>query len=133
MNTRTLTHLLALAALCCCMQTALAQGTTFTYQGRLADAGQPADGTYDLTFSLRGAATGPSQIGGTLTNLSTDVANGFFTVALDFGPGIFDGSPRWLEVGRRAGTPGLGGGIGRSPARCSEAGQADVEQRSQRL
>jgi hypothetical protein len=31
---------------------ALAQGTAFTYQGRLQNNGNPANGTYDLGFSL---------------------------------------------------------------------------------
>ena len=29
-----------------------AQGTAFTYQGRLNDGGSPATGNYDLTFAL---------------------------------------------------------------------------------
>ena len=31
---------------------ALAQGTAFTYQGRLNDGGNPANGSYDLRFAL---------------------------------------------------------------------------------
>ena len=31
---------------------ARAQGTAFTYQGRLQDTGEPANGTYDLRFTL---------------------------------------------------------------------------------
>ena len=32
--------------------TAFAQGTAFTYQGRLNSSGSPANGSYDLTFTL---------------------------------------------------------------------------------
>jgi len=34
-----------------------AQGSAFTYQGRLVDNGAAANGTYDLQFVLRDAAT----------------------------------------------------------------------------
>ena len=37
--------------------------TAFTYQGRLLDAGQPADGSYDLRFILYDADAGGSQFG----------------------------------------------------------------------
>ncbi len=33
-------------------QTALSQGTAFTYQGKLTDGGIPANNTYDLQFKL---------------------------------------------------------------------------------
>jgi len=46
---------------------AFAQGTAFTYQGRLNDSGIPANGSYDLTFSVWNAASGPAPVGGTLT------------------------------------------------------------------
>ena len=36
---------------------AVAQTTAFTYQGRLTDGGNPADGSYDLTFKLFDTAT----------------------------------------------------------------------------
>ena len=36
--------------------------TTFTWQGRLGDAGQPANGSYDLQFALRDAADGGGAI-----------------------------------------------------------------------
>lgn len=80
---------------------ALAQGTAFSYQGRLNDGGNPASGNYDLQFSLRDAASGGNQVGPTLTNAPVLVSNGVFTVTLDFGAGIFNGSARWLEVGVR--------------------------------
>jgi hypothetical protein len=38
--------------------TSAAQGTAFTYQGRLFDAGNPANGKYDLRFNLWDALSG---------------------------------------------------------------------------
>ena len=36
---------------------AFAQGTAFTYQGRLTEAAGPANGTYDFTFQLFDSVT----------------------------------------------------------------------------
>ena len=38
-------------------------GTAFTYQGRLTDAGNPANGSYDLQLALFDAASGGAQVG----------------------------------------------------------------------
>jgi len=38
------------------------------------------------------------MVAGPLTNSATGVTNGLFTVTLDFGPGVFTGPGRWLEV-----------------------------------
>ncbi|HTD85045.1 MAG TPA: hypothetical protein VK850_00585, partial [Candidatus Binatia bacterium] len=77
-----------------------AQGTGFTYQGRLSDNGGPANGVYDLQFAIYDLASGGSKQGGPLTNLA-GVSNGLFTVTLDFGVGVFTGNERWLEVAVR--------------------------------
>ena len=82
------------------LSTVLAQGTAFTYQGRLNDGAGPATGSYDLTFALYDAVSGPNQVGSTLTNAATPVSNGLFTVTLDFG-NQFPGADRWLEIGVR--------------------------------
>ena len=37
-----------------------AQGTAFTYQGRLNDGANPANGSYDLTFSVWINSSGPA-------------------------------------------------------------------------
>ena len=80
-----------------------AQGTTvFTYQGQLRDGGTNANGTYTMVFKLYDAVSGGNQIGGTVTNSPT-LANGLFTVNLDFGAGVFDGNSRWLDITVRAG------------------------------
>src|SRR5438105_4595473 len=78
------------------------QGTAFTYQGVLNDAGSPANGAYDLVFSLFSTSTGDGQVGSALTNTAVALSNGQFTVCLDFGPGSFPGADRWLEIGVRA-------------------------------
>ena len=77
-------------------------GTAFTYQGRLTDAGSPANGNYDLQFKLWDAATVGGQVGAPVTLANTPVAAGLFTVSLDFGA-QFTGSKRWLEIGVRPG------------------------------
>ena len=90
-----------------------AQGTAFTYQGRLNDSGSPASGNYDFTFALfNNSGTNSGQVGSTLTNLDVGVTNGLFTAALDFGAN-FPGASRWLAVGVR--TNGSANFTGLSP------------------
>jgi hypothetical protein len=76
-------------------------GTSFTYQGRLADAGVPANGSYDLELRLFDAPAGGTALGTVLRD-DVVVADGLFTVRVDFGP-AFTGSLRWLEIGVRPG------------------------------
>jgi hypothetical protein len=78
-------------------------GTTFTYQGRLTDAGNPASGPYDLRFTLFDAASGGAQVGTPVTVEDVAVSQGLFTVTLDFGAAAFGADARWLEVGARPG------------------------------
>ncbi len=75
-------------------------GTAFTYQGRLTDGGNPANGAYDFQFKLYAAASGGSQVGSTVTKSNVQVTNGFFTVQIDFG-NVFNGQRRWLEIAVR--------------------------------
>ena len=79
-----------------------AQGTAFTYQGKLADNGTPANGAFDLQFKLFDNATvgTGSQQGSTITQSSVQVASGIFTVQLDFGAcgSCFNGANRFLEI-----------------------------------
>lgn len=78
-------------------------GTAFTYQGRLTDAGAPANGIYDLQFTLFTAASIGAQVGPVVTRDDVAVTDGLFTVTLDFGASAFTGSARWLEIGVRPG------------------------------
>src|ERR1043165_383677 len=82
---------------------ALAQTTSFTYQGRLTDGGGPATGAYDLQFKLFDALTGGVQVGATATLEDVAVSAGSFTATLDFGAAAFPGANRWLEIGVRPG------------------------------
>jgi hypothetical protein len=83
------------------LSTASAQGTAFTYQGRLASSNSPACGNYDFTFALfNNSSTNSGQIGNTLTNLNVGVTNGLFTVMLDFS-NVFSGNALWLAIGVR--------------------------------
>ena len=81
--------------------TAVAQGTAFTYQGRLNAGGNPASGTYNLTFSLFTTNTSGVAIAGPVTNSAVLVTNGLFTVLVDFGAGAFTGTSNWLEIAVR--------------------------------
>ena len=78
-------------------------GTAFTYQGHLYDTNYPADGLYDFQFKLYDTNSGPTQLGGDVNIPDTDVIDGYFTVELDFGAGVFDGNAVWLEIGVRPG------------------------------
>jgi Chaperone of endosialidase len=100
--------LLALSTLIAEPASAFAQGTAFTYHGRLNDGSSPANGTYDLTFTLFGTSSGGSVLAGPLTNSPTGVTNGLFTVVLNFG-NQFPGADRWLEIAVRTNGPGSPG------------------------
>ena len=79
--------LLALSFINPQLSTAHAQGTAFTYQGRLNDGRNQANGNYDLAFTLYGANSSGAIIAGPVTNSATAVSNGLFSTVVDFGPG----------------------------------------------
>ncbi|MGE3467815.1 MAG: hypothetical protein AB7J13_12905, partial [Pyrinomonadaceae bacterium] len=74
-----------------------AQTTVFTYQGSLNDGATPANANYDFDFRLFDTLNGGTQQGATITVNSVAVANGIFTVGLDFGA-QFPGANRFLEI-----------------------------------
>lgn len=77
-------------------------GTSFTYQGRLLDAGAPANGTYDIQVLLFDAAAAGAQVGATQTLNDVVVSNGIFTASVDFGAQM-NGDARWIELRVRPG------------------------------
>jgi hypothetical protein len=78
-------------------------GTAFTYQGHLYDANYAANGLYDFQFKLYDANSGGVQLGNDVNKPDFDVIDGYLTVELDFGTGVFTGDARWLEIGVRPG------------------------------
>ena len=78
---------------------ARAQTTAFTYQGQLISNSVPVSGAFDFRFKVYNGSS--VVVGKWLTNAPVAVTNGLFTVTLDFGTGIFDGSTRTLEIGVR--------------------------------
>jgi len=108
MTPRAMAVSIGLVALSAAVQ---AQVTAFTYQGKLNEGGEPANGTYDLQFKLFDAVSGGSQFGSTDCVDDVDVVDGLFTVQLnengEFGPLAFIGEERFLDIGVRAdSTPG---------------------------
>ena len=78
MKTKTLGTILALLTLVVGSHRSIAQSSAFTYQGRLNDGPNPANGTYDLLFRPFNVFTGGSQL--TIPNLRTvGITNGLFT------------------------------------------------------
>ena len=84
-----------LTVICLAAVLAYAQTTEFTYQGSLKDGANLANGNYDFEFALFDG--GGAQLGGTLTRNAVAVANGIFSVSLDFG-NQFSGAGRLLEI-----------------------------------
>jgi hypothetical protein len=74
-----------------------AQGTAFTYQGRLEAGGGFAGGRYDFAFSLYGAGSGGIPLAGPVTNTAVMATNGLFTTVVDFGA-VFAGASNWLQI-----------------------------------
>ena len=67
------------------------------YQGRLNEGTNPANGSYEILFRPFGTFTGGAQL--TIPNIRfVAVRNGLFTTSMDFGLGIFDGNPVYLQL-----------------------------------
>jgi hypothetical protein len=81
----------------------LAQGTAFTYQGRLTENGALANGAYDFQFNIFAANSGGSPLASTFSVNDLPVVEGMFTALLDFGSSVFNGADRFLEISVRAG------------------------------
>jgi hypothetical protein len=90
--------LLSLIAMANMAVPASAQGTAFAYQGRLQNNGVPANGYYDLMFTLYTTNVDGVAVGEPVTDSATAVSNGLFSVTIDFGAGAFTGNNFWLDV-----------------------------------
>jgi trimeric autotransporter adhesin len=76
-----------------------AQGTAFTYQGRLNTNGVAYTGAAEFQFTLWDAVSGGSAVAtNNPASLVATVTDGLFTVTLDFGLNPFNGQPRFLDT-----------------------------------
>ena len=102
---QTLQSILIASAICLAFaQTASAQTTAFTYQGKLTDEGAAPTGQYDFTFRLFTAGAGGTQVGSDVLVDDVQVTAGSFTVSLDFGSAAFSANAdRTLEIWVRPG------------------------------
>ena len=91
---------------------ARAQGTAFTYQGRLDNNGSPVTGNYDFAFALYDNPTNGVVLGNISYLPTVPVINGLFTAQInannEFGPSAFNGAARWLEISARTNNNSLG-------------------------
>lgn len=72
--------------------------TAFTYQGSLAENGNPTSGPTSMSFKLWDAVAGGNQVGSTLSS-TVDVVDGVFSESLDFGAASYaDNQALWLEI-----------------------------------
>ena len=95
----------------------MAQGTAFTYQGRLNDGANPANGNYDLRFAhipRTPCRLSPLEQSGRSLTRPLAVTNGLFNTPsrLTQSASAFPGADRWLEIGVRTNSilP-VGGGL----------------------
>ncbi|MBL8879171.1 MAG: CHRD domain-containing protein [Phycisphaerales bacterium] len=76
----------------------IVDATLVTYQGRLKESGNAANGTADLRFKLFDAESGGSAVGDSMLAEGVVVQDGLFAVELPFDVSHYAGAPRWLEV-----------------------------------
>jgi hypothetical protein len=104
--------------------------TAFKYEGELVQAGVPANGTFDFSFRLFDEPTGGTLLG-TVSRNGISVAEGRFSVDLDFGFVALTCASRFLETHvRKAGTIEFTGLSPRQPLKaktdCSVSGNLTV-------
>ncbi len=96
-------HAALLAASALISVPALAQ--PISYQGRITSAGESPVGLHEVRFRVFDAPSGGSQVGTQLVrevNMTASDEGVFVFNDLDFGPGVFNGQPRWMELAVRA-------------------------------
>lgn len=78
-------------------------GAAFTYQGELTQQNIPATGAYDFEFGLFDAQSDGTSVATAIQLEDVSVRNGVFTVELDFGSQVLNGTQLWLELAVREG------------------------------
>src|SRR5690606_13056812 len=70
---------------------------SFKFQGELRFNNIVANSPHDFIFDVFGSAAGGVSLASN-NRPNIPVARGVFTVTLNFGPGIFTGDKRWVEI-----------------------------------
>ena len=78
-------------------------GASITSPGQLKEKGWPAEGLFDLKFTLYGDSVNGRQLGSAIVYDKVNIAKGLLTISLDFGAGVFDANSLWIEVAVRDG------------------------------
>lgn len=78
---------------------------TLIYHGKLSESSLPANGRYDMRFSLFDSPTGGNVLASPVDASNLLVTNGEFSAELNFGQSPFDGDSLWLEISVRPSTP----------------------------
>lgn len=71
--------------------------STFTYQGKLEENGQPVDGTRNMDFALSPVNDCSSLSAGFIAK-TVSLTDGLFAVDLSFSADLFDGQALWLAI-----------------------------------
>jgi hypothetical protein len=71
---------------------------SFTYHGSLQDAGQAANGNYDLELTLYSQRSGGAVLAGPVTVSGVPVTDGNFVATVDFGPMAPLAGQGWVDV-----------------------------------
>ena len=79
-------------------------GTAFTYQGFLVFRDTYYNGSCDFQFTVFNAGSGGAPLTDPIERVNVPIRNGYFTVQLDFGQNIFNGTKRWLAIAVRCNT-----------------------------
>ena len=104
MQTNFSRYISCFVVVCLLAANTVAQGTAFTYQGRLTDGGSAATGTYDFQFKLYSTLSGGTALA-TVNSDDVTVTSGVFTVLLDFGATHFaNNAAQYLELCVRPGS-----------------------------
>src|SRR3989304_4682828 len=73
--------------------------STFTYQGQLKNNGSPVTNpACQMAFRLYDDPASSTNLIGNPITTTVPVANGLFTVGLNFGSSVFTGDGRWLDI-----------------------------------
>ncbi len=80
------------------LATGPALANTITYQGQLEQSGAPFSGSQDMQFRLFDAPNSGNEVAPLVVVNDVQITQGQFQVELDFGAGVFDGQPRYMEI-----------------------------------